>query len=53
MCGVPLGSVLDGLPVAGQAGATLAPEWGRFDNRSAPDARDGQAATVKAAGRSA
>ncbi|MDT0611097.1 D-alanyl-D-alanine carboxypeptidase/D-alanyl-D-alanine-endopeptidase [Streptomyces sp. DSM 40712] len=27
-----LGSVLEGLPVAGEAGATLGPEWGRFDD---------------------
>ncbi|MFJ4624699.1 D-alanyl-D-alanine carboxypeptidase/D-alanyl-D-alanine-endopeptidase [Streptomyces sp. NPDC088812] len=27
-----LGSVLDGLPVAGEAGSTLGPEWGRFDD---------------------
>ncbi|MGW4598649.1 D-alanyl-D-alanine carboxypeptidase/D-alanyl-D-alanine endopeptidase [Streptomyces sp. NPDC004457] len=28
-----LRSVLDGLPVAGEAGSTLGPEWGRFDDR--------------------
>lgn len=27
-----LGSILDGLPVAGEAGSTLGPEWGRFDD---------------------
>ncbi|MFF5184203.1 D-alanyl-D-alanine carboxypeptidase/D-alanyl-D-alanine-endopeptidase [Streptomyces sp. NPDC000345] len=27
-----LGSVLDGLPVSGEAGSTLGPEWGRFDD---------------------
>ncbi|MFI5856656.1 D-alanyl-D-alanine carboxypeptidase/D-alanyl-D-alanine-endopeptidase [Streptomyces parvulus] len=27
-----LGSILDGLPVAGEAGASLGPEWGRFDD---------------------
>ncbi|MFG2356985.1 D-alanyl-D-alanine carboxypeptidase/D-alanyl-D-alanine-endopeptidase [Streptomyces sp. NPDC048521] len=27
-----LGAVLDGLPVAGEAGSTLGPEWGRFDD---------------------
>ncbi|WP_399895783.1 D-alanyl-D-alanine carboxypeptidase/D-alanyl-D-alanine-endopeptidase [Streptomyces sp. BBFR51] len=27
-----LGSILEGLPVAGEAGATLGPEWGRFDD---------------------
>ncbi|MFG2574120.1 D-alanyl-D-alanine carboxypeptidase/D-alanyl-D-alanine-endopeptidase [Streptomyces sp. NPDC048481] len=27
-----LGSVRDGLPVAGEAGSTLGPEWGRFDD---------------------
>ncbi|WP_327313209.1 D-alanyl-D-alanine carboxypeptidase/D-alanyl-D-alanine endopeptidase [Streptomyces sp. NBC_01235] len=27
-----LGSVLDGLPVSGEAGGTLGPEWGRFDD---------------------
>ncbi|RII15970.1 D-alanyl-D-alanine carboxypeptidase DacC precursor [Streptomyces sp. YIM 130001] len=27
-----LSSVLDGLPVAGEAGASLGPEWGRFDD---------------------
>ncbi|MFD4503674.1 D-alanyl-D-alanine carboxypeptidase/D-alanyl-D-alanine-endopeptidase [Streptomyces sp. NPDC058457] len=26
-----LGSIIDGLPVAGEAGSTLGPEWGRFD----------------------
>ncbi|MFJ9627354.1 D-alanyl-D-alanine carboxypeptidase/D-alanyl-D-alanine-endopeptidase [Streptomyces sp. NPDC101175] len=26
-----LKSIIDGLPVAGEAGATLGPEWGRFD----------------------
>lgn len=26
-----LKSIVDGLPVAGEAGATLGPEWGRFD----------------------
>ncbi|MEU8601317.1 D-alanyl-D-alanine carboxypeptidase/D-alanyl-D-alanine endopeptidase [Streptomyces parvulus] len=31
-----LGSILDGLPVAGEAGASLGPEWGRFDD---PDSR--------------
>ncbi|MFF3937423.1 D-alanyl-D-alanine carboxypeptidase/D-alanyl-D-alanine endopeptidase [Streptomyces phaeofaciens] len=29
-----LGSVLDGLPVSGEAGSTLGPEWGRFDDAS-------------------
>jgi D-alanyl-D-alanine carboxypeptidase/D-alanyl-D-alanine-endopeptidase (penicillin-binding protein 4) len=27
-----LGSILEGLPVAGEAGASLGPEWGRFDD---------------------
>ncbi|MCW8383749.1 D-alanyl-D-alanine carboxypeptidase/D-alanyl-D-alanine endopeptidase [Streptomyces justiciae] len=27
-----LGAILDGLPVAGEAGSTLGPEWGRFDD---------------------
>ncbi|MEH0581592.1 MULTISPECIES: D-alanyl-D-alanine carboxypeptidase/D-alanyl-D-alanine-endopeptidase [Streptomyces] len=27
-----LGSILDGLPVSGEAGSTLGPEWGRFDD---------------------
>ncbi len=27
-----LGSILEGLPVAGEAGSTLGPEWGRFDD---------------------
>ncbi|KUJ65794.1 peptidase S13 [Streptomyces albus subsp. albus] len=27
-----LGAVIDGLPVAGEAGSTLGPEWGRFDD---------------------
>jgi serine-type D-Ala-D-Ala carboxypeptidase/endopeptidase (penicillin-binding protein 4) len=27
-----LSSILDGLPVAGEAGASLGPEWGRFDD---------------------
>ncbi|WP_069772264.1 D-alanyl-D-alanine carboxypeptidase/D-alanyl-D-alanine-endopeptidase [Streptomyces sp. LUP30] len=27
-----LGSIRDGLPVAGEAGSTLGPEWGRFDD---------------------
>jgi D-alanyl-D-alanine carboxypeptidase/D-alanyl-D-alanine-endopeptidase (penicillin-binding protein 4) len=27
-----LGSILDGLPVAGEAGSTLGPEYGRFDD---------------------
>ncbi|MGP2440596.1 D-alanyl-D-alanine carboxypeptidase/D-alanyl-D-alanine endopeptidase [Streptomyces sp. JW3] len=27
-----LGSILDGLPVAGEAGSSLGPEWGRFDD---------------------
>ncbi|MEV7077875.1 D-alanyl-D-alanine carboxypeptidase/D-alanyl-D-alanine-endopeptidase [Streptomyces sp. NPDC093516] len=27
-----LGSILRGLPVAGEAGSTLGPEWGRFDD---------------------
>ncbi|WP_062646359.1 D-alanyl-D-alanine carboxypeptidase/D-alanyl-D-alanine endopeptidase [Streptomyces maremycinicus] len=27
-----LGSLLDGLPVSGEAGSTLGPEWGRFDD---------------------
>ncbi|WP_320774289.1 D-alanyl-D-alanine carboxypeptidase/D-alanyl-D-alanine-endopeptidase [Streptomyces sp. CRN 30] len=27
-----LKSILDGLPVAGEAGASLGPEWGRFDD---------------------
>lgn len=27
-----LGSVIKGLPVAGEAGSTLGPEWGRFDD---------------------
>ncbi|MFB7650593.1 MULTISPECIES: D-alanyl-D-alanine carboxypeptidase/D-alanyl-D-alanine-endopeptidase [unclassified Streptomyces] len=27
-----LGSILDGLPVSGEAGASLGPEWGRFDD---------------------
>ena len=27
-----LGPIVDGLPVAGEAGGTLAPEWGRFDD---------------------
>ncbi|WP_217144953.1 D-alanyl-D-alanine carboxypeptidase/D-alanyl-D-alanine-endopeptidase [Streptomyces sp. AC627_RSS907] len=27
-----LGAILEGLPVAGEAGATLGPEWGRFDD---------------------
>ncbi|MFD8819151.1 D-alanyl-D-alanine carboxypeptidase/D-alanyl-D-alanine-endopeptidase, partial [Streptomyces sp. NPDC059627] len=26
-----LASIIDGLPVAGEAGSTLGPEWGRFD----------------------
>ncbi|MFF7475777.1 D-alanyl-D-alanine carboxypeptidase/D-alanyl-D-alanine-endopeptidase [Streptomyces sp. NPDC008092] len=26
-----LGHIIDGLPVAGEAGSTLGPEWGRFD----------------------
>jgi D-alanyl-D-alanine carboxypeptidase/D-alanyl-D-alanine-endopeptidase (penicillin-binding protein 4) len=28
----PLSSIRDGLPVAGEAGSTLGPEWGRFDD---------------------
>ncbi len=27
-----LGSILEGLPVSGEAGASLGPEWGRFDD---------------------
>ncbi|MET9826696.1 MULTISPECIES: D-alanyl-D-alanine carboxypeptidase/D-alanyl-D-alanine endopeptidase [Streptomyces] len=27
-----LGSILEGLPIAGEAGASLGPEWGRFDD---------------------
>ncbi|MFI8946672.1 D-alanyl-D-alanine carboxypeptidase/D-alanyl-D-alanine-endopeptidase [Streptomyces sp. NPDC053750] len=27
-----LSSILDGLPIAGEAGASLGPEWGRFDD---------------------
>jgi D-alanyl-D-alanine carboxypeptidase/D-alanyl-D-alanine-endopeptidase (penicillin-binding protein 4) len=27
-----LGSILAGLPVSGEAGSTLGPEWGRFDD---------------------
>ncbi|MER5428448.1 D-alanyl-D-alanine carboxypeptidase/D-alanyl-D-alanine-endopeptidase [Streptomyces sp. NPDC002588] len=27
-----LSSILDGLPVSGEAGSTLGPEWGRFDD---------------------
>ncbi|MET9148438.1 MULTISPECIES: D-alanyl-D-alanine carboxypeptidase/D-alanyl-D-alanine-endopeptidase [unclassified Streptomyces] len=27
-----LGSIVDGLPVAGEAGSSLGPEWGRFDD---------------------
>ncbi|MFE7439294.1 D-alanyl-D-alanine carboxypeptidase/D-alanyl-D-alanine-endopeptidase [Streptomyces chartreusis] len=27
-----LGSIRDGLPVSGEAGSTLGPEWGRFDD---------------------
>jgi serine-type D-Ala-D-Ala carboxypeptidase/endopeptidase (penicillin-binding protein 4) len=27
-----LGSIIDGLPVAGEAGSTLGPEWDRFDD---------------------
>lgn len=27
-----LGSIVDGLPIAGEAGSTLGPEWGRFDD---------------------
>lgn len=27
-----LGSILKGLPVAGEAGSTLGPKWGRFDD---------------------
>lgn len=30
--GHTLGSILEGLPVAGEAGSTLGPEWGRFDD---------------------
>ncbi|MFF4901310.1 D-alanyl-D-alanine carboxypeptidase/D-alanyl-D-alanine-endopeptidase [Streptomyces sp. NPDC001068] len=29
--GPTLGYIVDGLPVAGEAGSTLGPEWGRFD----------------------
>ncbi|MER6421772.1 D-alanyl-D-alanine carboxypeptidase/D-alanyl-D-alanine-endopeptidase [Streptomyces sp. NPDC001137] len=29
-----LGSIRDGLPVAGEAGSTLGPEWGRFDDEN-------------------
>ena len=27
-----LGSILEGLPISGEAGASLGPEWGRFDD---------------------